>query len=462
MKGKNRVVILNIASTLLLNLISFLTAPIFAALLATGSYGDLSVFNTWVSVGSIVTTLHTVTTIANARVEFSEEEQPKYQSAAMSLSLMFFLLCFGLVALLMGPVSRLLAMEPLLIVMIMITAFGTFGVNFMSQKFTFEMKAGRNLAVSVALAVVNLGVSLLFVLNMREEQRLYGRAFAQMLTYSVFAIPFCIVVLIKGRTFFEKRYWKLCLTLAVPVMLYGLTDLLLGHSDLVMLRSMDSSESSGIYGFAFQISGVVFSIFTALNTSWVAFFFNDMKAGRRDVVLRQSKNYLELYTVLACGFILLAPEVYKLLARQDYWPGIGLIPCMVASFYLNFLCTFPYNYECYHKKMPMISVVTITSALVNIGLNYFFILRIGMYGAAIATLLSRVFQFGAHHLYSRFVLGKADYPFTLKVLGPYALGFGLVMALVILLPGGGILRWGIGAVLGIWELLRIRKRRALM
>ena len=43
---KNRVVILNIASTLLLNLISFLTAPIFAALLGTGSFGDLSVFTT--------------------------------------------------------------------------------------------------------------------------------------------------------------------------------------------------------------------------------------------------------------------------------------------------------------------------------------------------------------------------------------------------------------------------------
>lgn len=460
--GKNRVVILNIASTLLLNLISFLTAPIFAALLGTGSYGDLSVFNTWVSVAAIVMTLHTTGTIANARVEYTEEEQPKYQSAAMSLSLMFFLLCSALVLLFMGPLSRLLAMEPVLIVMILITALGTFGVQFMTQKLTFEMKAGRNMAAAVSLAVVNLAVSLLFVLNAPEEQRLYGRAAAMVLSYGGFGIPFCIAVLVKGRTFFEKRYWRLCLSLSVPVAFYGLTDLLLGHSDLVMLRSLAGSESSGIYGLAYQISTVMFTIFTALNTSWMAFFFNDMKEGKRDVVLRQSRNFLELYTVLACGFILLAPEVFRLLATEDYWSGTGLIPFMTASFYLNFLCTFPYNYECFHKKMHVISIVTIVSALVNIALNYVLIQRFGMYGAAVATFLSRVFQFAAHFLYSRFSLGRLDYPFTLKVWGIYALGFAAVMILVIMLPDIWVLRWVLGAVLGVWELLRIRKRHALI
>ena len=459
---KNRVVILNIASTLLLNLISFLTAPIFAALLGTGSYGDLSVFNTWVSVAAIVMTLHTTATIANARVEYPEEEQPKYQSAAMSLSVMFFLLCSGLVLLFLGPLSRLIDMEPVLIVMILATAFGTFGVQFMTQKFTFEMKAGRNMATAVSLAVVNLAVSLLFVLKLPEESRIYGRAAAQLLSYGAFGIPFCIAVLVKGRTFCERRYWKLCLSLSVPVAFYGLTDLLLGHSDLVMLRSLAGSESSGIYGLAYQISTVMFTIFTALNTSWVAFFFNDMKQSHRDVVLRQSRNFLELYTVLACGFILLAPEVFRLLATEAYWSGTGLISVMVASFYLNFLCTFPYNYECFHKKMPMISAVTVASALVNIGLNYVLILKWGMMGAAVATLLSRVFQFAAHFLYSRFILGKSDYPFPARVWGIYALGFGVVMALVILLPKFWVLRWALGAVLGVWEIIRVRKRRALI
>ena len=462
MERKNRIVILNIASTLLLNLISFITAPLFAALLGAGSFGDLSVFNTWVAVAAIVMTLHTTGTIANARVEYSEEEQPKYQSAAMSLSLMSFAVCFVLVLLFMEPVSRLLELEPLLVVLVMVTALGTFGVHFMNNRFTFELKAGRNMAVSVTLAVMNLGLSLLFVFLLPEEKRLYGRVAALTLSYGFFGIVSCVTTLVRGRTFYEKRYWKLCLSLSVPVLFYGLTDLLLGHSDLVMLRSLDSSASSGVYGLSYQISTVMFTIFTAINTSWMAFFFNDMKAGRRDVVRRQSRNFLELYTVLACGFILLAPEVFRLLAPEDFRSGTGLIPYMVASFYLNFLCTFPYNYEIYHKRMKVISVVTVTSALVNVALNYVLILRIGMYGAAIATLLSRIFQFAAHYLYSRFLLGKADYPFKIMFWLPYALGFSAVMVMVILLPDTWLPRWGLGAVLGIFELYRVWKRRALI
>lgn len=462
MKGKNRIVALNIISTLLLYMISFLSAPIFAALLGTEDYGDLSVFNTWVSVAAIIMTLHTTGTIANACVEFSEEEQPKYQSAAMSLSLIAFAFFSCVILAFLTPVSEVLKMEPVLIVMIVIAALGTFGVQFMNQKFTFEMKAGRNMAASVGLAVTNLAVSLIFVLSASEEQRLYGRAFAQVVSYSAFGIPFCVAILWKGRTFFEKRYWKLCLSLAAPVAFYGLTDLLLGHSDLVMLRSLAGSESAGIYGLAYQISTVIFTVFTALNTSWMAFFFNDMKANRRDVILCQSRNYLELYTVLACGFILLAPEVFRILSTQEYHSGAGLIVFMAASFYLNFLCTFPYNYECFHKKMHVISIVTVVSALVNIVLNYVLILRMDMLGAALATLISRVFQFAAHFCYSRFILGKKDYPFGVRVWGPYALGFVVTMALVIVLPDTWLPRWAFGAVLGTWELLRIRKRRALL
>lgn len=459
---KNRIVMLNIVSTLSLYLISFLTAPIFASLLGTESFGDLSVFNTWVSLCAIVMTLNTSATIANSRVEYPEEEQIRYQSSAVALSLIFFMICVGLVLLFLDPLSGIMDMDPVFLILIMITALGTFGVQFMNQKWTFEMKAGRNMAASVALAVLNLGVSLLIVLNVSEDQRLLGRASGVAACYGCFGIPFCAAILFRGRTVIHKQYWKFCLSLSIPVVFYGITDLLLGHSDLVMLRSLDGSDSAGIYGLSFQISNVMFTIFTALNTSWVAFFFNDMKAGRRDVVLRQSKNYLELYTILACGFILLAPEVFRALTPKAFHEGIGLIPWMVASFYLNFLCTFPYNCECYHRKMTVISVVTVISALLNVVLNYVLILRWGMYGAAVATFLARVFQFGAHFFYSRFLLCKKDYLFGIKIWGAYALGYGVVMILVILIPDCWLLRWSIGIVLGVFELSRIYKRRAIL
>ena len=192
------------------------------------------------------------------------------------------------------------------------------------------------------------------------------------------------------------------------------------------------------------------------------FFYEDTKKGNLDAVQDQSKNFLELYTVLSVGFILLGKEVFHLFASQDFWGSTDLIPIFVASHYLNFLCTFPINYEYYHKKVKMVAAATISSSCINIALNYLLIRHMGMPGAALATVLSHSLQFLMHYTYVRFVLGKENYPFRVSLWAPYALCYLAVMALVYLLPYAWLLRWGFGAAVGLWELWRIRKRKVLI
>ena len=86
-KNINRIAFYNFLSILLLQGISFISAPLFSRLMGTEGYGNLSSFSIWAGVVATVLSLQTNVTIANARVEFSEEEQPGYQSSAMALSL---------------------------------------------------------------------------------------------------------------------------------------------------------------------------------------------------------------------------------------------------------------------------------------------------------------------------------------------------------------------------------------
>ena len=103
MKRQNRIAFFNILSTLLLRGISIFTAPLFSRLLGTNNYGVSDICNTWVSVFAIVFTLQTQGTLVNARVEYPEDLQRKYQSSAMSMSVMLYALCAGLMrALLSG------------------------------------------------------------------------------------------------------------------------------------------------------------------------------------------------------------------------------------------------------------------------------------------------------------------------------------------------------------------------
>lgn len=461
MKRQNRVAFFNILSVVLLNGISMITAPLFSRILGDSGYGILKIYNIWASVIAIVFTLQTEGTLVNARVEYPEGDQRKYQSATMSLSLLLFLLCGGAVVLFIKPISGLLKLEPFLIGLMLLQAFGVYCVNFLSTKYTYEFKAGRNMLISLAVTVVTLVLSLVLILQMEHEVRYYGRAIAISVTYALIGIPACIMILLQGKVFYHKEYWKFCVALAIPAVFHNLSDLILGQSDQVMLQQMMGDATVGHYALAWTFGNFLFIIFGALNRTWCPFFFDDMKEGKQASMMEKTRNFLELFTILACGFILLTPEVYHVYASREYWSSTMVIPLFVASYYINFLCTFPVNYEYYHKKTKVVAAVTISSSLLNVALNYVLIRTIGMPGAALATALSHGAQLCMHHLYCR-NLGQSSYPFPVKVWAKYAACFLIVMAFVYTAQNIWLLRWGVGAVLGIYELLQIKKRKVLI
>ncbi len=461
-KNINRIAFFNFLSVLLLQGISLVSAPLFGRLLGTEGYGDLSSFNVWVTMVMTVLSLQSNVTIVNARQDFSEQEQPAYQSSVMALSVLSFALGGAVLLMLAGPVSSALKMNRLLLAMVLVEAFGQFCVNFLSNKFTYEFKADKNMLLSVFLAVANLGVSLLLVLSMPVQQRYFGRILGNVLVYGFVGLVSCLWILRRGRMLYSPRYWKFCLAIGVPLIFQNLAYSILGSSDVLMLKQLMGAAESGIYSFAFTLAGVMYTLYNALNTSWVPFFFDDMKQNRREDVVRRSQNYLELYTVLSMGFVLLAREVYLVYADADFQPGVSLIPLFVANFFGNVLCTFPVNYEILHKKTTVVAAATVVAALVNVVLNYFLIRLLGMPGAAVATLLARVLQLGIHLWYSRCILGKEDYPFPLRagILSSAALGAAILLFYAA--PGAWYLRWPLGAALGLWEIRRIWKRRSLL
>ena len=462
MKKQNRVTFFNILSTMLLRGISLFTAPLFSRLLGPSGYGVVSLYTVWVGVAAIAFTLQTHGTLVNARVEYPQEQQNAYQSSVMTLSLLFYLVCSAVVIAFLPQVSRMLKLPWVLVLLILFHAFGSFCLNFLNSKFTYEFKADKNMYVSVGLTLTTVVLSVILILLMPDSINYYGRILALSLTYGILGITVCSYVLAKGKTFYNREYWTLALTLALPVVFYSLSDLLLGQCDRVMLQWMMDTDMVGQYSLAYNFGGIMFTIFGALNNSWVPFYFDDMKQQRREAMRRQAGNFLELFTVLSVGFILLAPEVYHIFAGRKFWSGTNLIPIFVSSYYLNFLCTFPVNYEYYYKKTKAVAIITVGTSLLNLGLNSVLIGAMGVSGAALATAISHGVQFTCHYVYTRYWMKKGDYPFGIRLWAKYALCYFAMAALVLLTGQMGIARWALGAAIGLWELWRIRQRKVLL
>ena len=459
MKRQNRIAFFNILSTVVLKGSAFFTGMVFARLLGGSGYGQLKLYNISVNITAVVFSLQTQTTLANARVEYPEEAQRGYQSAAMTLSVLFFGLSTGIVLLFLKPVSNLLDMTPALVGLMLFQAFGTFCVEFLNKKNVYEFRAGWNMILSLVMTLVPLILAIILILQMPYETRYVGRVVANSLSYGLVGTVVCIGILLRGRTFFHREYWKFCLILALPAVFHNLSDLILNQMDSLMLNALMNTAAVGYYGNAWGFANFLFILFQALNNIWCAYFFEEMKTGQRESMLAKTRNFLEVFTILSCGFILLAPEVYHVYAPREFWVATMLIPLFVSGYYVNFLCTFPVNFEYYHKKPKVVAAITISSSLLNLVLNYLFIKAIGMAGAAAATLISHCLQLTLHHLYSSRL---GDYPFPLKLWLGYPLVFCAVLAVVFLLPNAWYLRWPLGASLGIFMLLRVKQRKVLI
>lgn len=459
MKQRNRIAFFNILSTVVLKGSAFFTGMLFSRLLGGSGYGQLKLYNISVSIVTILFSLQTQTTLANARVEYPEEAQKGYQSSIMTLSVLFFGLCTGLTLMFLKPLSIQLELEPMIILLLLFQAFGNFCVEFLNKKNVYEFRAGWNMILSMVMVLVPLVLAVVLILQMPYETRYVGRVIANSLSYGVVGTAVCVGILLRGRTYFHREYWKFCLVLALPAVFHNLSDLILNQMDSLMLNALMNTAAVGYYGNAWGFANFLFILFQALNNIWCAYFFEEMKNGERQAILEKTRNFLEVFTILSCGFMLLAPEVYHVYAPKEFWVATMVIPLFTAAYYVNFLCTFPVNFEYYHKRPKAVAVITVSSSLLNLVLNFVFIRAMGMAGAAVATLASHCFQLTLHHLYS---VRLGEYPFPLKLWAGYPLVFCGILAVVFLLPDAWFIRWPLGAVLGIFMLLRIRKRKVLI
>lgn len=460
-KSLNKITMLNILSTFLIQGISIITAPIISRLLDTANYGIVSIYSTWVSIATILFSLQTQATLNVARTEYPDSEQIKYQSSVMFLSFLAFLVSTVLIVVFIKPLAEMLQLEPLMLILMMIQAYGTYCVAMLNGKWTYEFKADKNMYLAVLTTVLIMALSIWFITQMPKESNYWGRIAALTLVYGICAICITLYFFIKGKSFFQLQYWKFCLPLALPIVLHSISNLILNQSDKMMLQRLCSNSVVGIYSLVVAFSNVMSTIWLALNHSWTPFFYEYSLNKQLDKIKTHGFNFIRLFTVLSMGFMLLAPEVFRLFAAKEYWDGIPLIPLFVLGAYFVFLYGFPVNYEFFNKSTKATAVGTMLAGGCNIVLNLIFIKWWGVTGAALATMIAHSLQFAFHYCFAMQIKKGEDYPFKLKLILPYLIAVVVVGIWVMLFPGSWLIRWGVGALIGIVELREIIKRKSI-
>lgn len=456
----NKITILNIVSTFMLQGIAFITTPIFTRLLGNAQFGIYSLFNSWVLILTCLMGISIHSSIGTGVYTFKEN----YISFRNSVLFSSTLICMAEILIIIicnEFLSKMTGFSGGLVIIIGVTAFAHYIVNFAQMSFTYEKRAGSNFILSVSLSLSSVILSILLICKADADIKYLGRIYGVAITYFLIAVVAWLVLFLKKPTGVNKEYLKYGITVGVPIVFHSLSQQILGQSDRVMMQAFGIATAEiGVYSLFYTLSSVLSTVLGALNNSWCPFYYDDVSEEKWDVLDKKCKNYVELFTVLGMGFLLLSREISYLMADESYWSGINLIPVLSFAVYFTFMYQFPVNFEFFYKKTGIIAVGTIGAGILNIIFNAFMIPMWGMYGAAMATALSYLALFLTHYF---IVTHMKKYHFHLKmtVFIPGLMGMLAGSVVFYVLSPWWIVRWGIGGTLGCFELYRIYKRKSV-
>ena len=385
-------------SNFLLKGVAFFTTPIFTRLLSKAEYGEYSNFTAWQSIIAILVTMELSGCVVRARYDF-EDDFDEFLSAITWCGSVVTLAFYLLVILFQNLAVKIFAMDMKYIHLMFLCVMISPALSILQAKHRILQKYKSFVAISVISTIVSTFVSLVCVMNMQD--RLFGRIFGMTVPFMIVYLGAYIVLAVKGRTFYKAEYWKYAVAFCLPLVPHLLSNVILGSSDRIMIKSMCGAEDAAVYSLAYSCGMIISVLFTALNQAWEPWLFDRMNAKDDESIIKASRYYLVFFMLLIIGAILFSPEIMLIMGGKTYAEAVYVIPPVMAGYGCKFAYTFYVNSERFAKKTAYISIGTMIAAGLNIILNIIFIPIFGYMAAAYTTLIGFLVLVFMHYMISK-------------------------------------------------------------
>lgn len=372
--------------------LSIITVPIFTRLMSTEQIGTVNLYNSWVAILCIFVNLSLTSGGYSAALLEFKNERNKYQSSVLSLTTIMAL--FLLASYLIVPElwQSLTGLSDSLLLLMFIGFVFTPAQEFwlLRQRFEYKYKLAGLLTMGTALASSILSIVAVIGLNKTKPELLAeGRLFStNIIIYSV-AAGIWLMLMIRGRTFFDFKYWKYSLKLSIPLIGYALALQVLSVSDRIMIGRMIGNSEVGIYSTLYTVSSLSLMVWNAINSSFIPYLFQNIE--KKDSGIKPiSTSLMGAYAAIAVLLTFLAPEIVRILATKEYYEAIYIMPPIAGGVFLTSVSNMYSNILVYYKKTKYIMISAIVAAGLNVALNFFGIKAFGYMAAAYTTLIAYI------------------------------------------------------------------------
>lgn len=379
--------------------INFLAIPIFGRMLSTEEMGVYTIFAAYEAVLFVIVGMALHSAIRSAKYEF-EGQIDSFTSSVSIIYWVNMLLILIIGGIFHKPLSKILDLDLQGMILLVIYSFGVAVITLYNARISLDYEYKKYICISLASTIGNVGLSLLFITTIYNEERDFGRIFGITLSTVLVAVYIFYDIYKRAIPKFVKEYWKFGVKYSLPIIPHGISQVLLSQFDRIMINKIIGKSEAGIYGMVGNIKLVLTIISDSVSEAWATWFYEQIKNEKKDVIRKRASQLCVLFLIFTIGLMALSPEIVFIMGGEKYEIGKYIAIPMILDAFVLFIYNVIVPAEYYSKKTQFIMLGTMFAAVINILLNYVFIIRFGFIAAAYTTLFAYICYMILHWIIS--------------------------------------------------------------
>ena len=325
-----------------------------------------------------------------------------------------------------------------------------------SSKLVMDYRAGDYAIVSIISVLSGIALSLVFIFTIFSFDHYKGRIIGLVCGELLAAAYVLLKLFRKGMAPINIGYWKYGLSISLPIIPHGLSQVVLGSANRIIIKYIFGAAKAGIFSFTYTVSMVPQILFQSVASVWEPWFFERMSQNDEIQIRRKSNVFCLLISAVFVMMACVTPEVIKVMATEEYLEAIDISIVVLIGCYFSTLYNIPCEVEYFYKKTKHIAISTFVCALVNVCLNLLLMHYFGYKVAAYVTLFAYLLYFLFHMFMAHHIMGR--WIFDIKTMAVIIIISIVLMALSLLLMNNFLGRL---IILTLIMILILRERKTL-
>ena len=243
---------------------------------------------------------------------------------------------------------------------------------------------------SIIAAIVTIVLNLIFLVGFHKNGK-------YVLIASLISNIICTIYLLIANKIFknvkikyiDKKLIKDLLKYSMPMIPNELSWWIVHVSDRTIISYALGVAANGIYSVSCKFSNILSSIFNIFNLSWqesAALHIND--TDKDEFFSNVINKVFNLFICFCIGILACLPFVFELLIKDSYREAYKYVPILLLANIFSVLIGLIGSIYVAKKMTKEVAKTTMIAAIINLTIDVVLIKVIGIYAAAISTLVS--------------------------------------------------------------------------